>query len=239
MVLRASRHAVRHVTAAFAIMLAFAFVGSLAGFVLGRIRRPNPDFSNSDPYLVSLDIQNPAAFVPVAYIHNASYIGGLLGLTLGITWIIRKRAAHRRAAFPLPDAHELIISENEKTRFAVWPNGSSRCGGETAKRELKAFFESFSSHEFDSLRSLDFDFLTGLRVHTRASFASRDLESAEPNKLNRLRLFDTRLDRIDHRIHRALCFSFAGFLAEGFLDGFDEFDFVHIGKLGCFECWRH
>jgi len=91
------REAVRHTLVGFAITLIFAFSGSLSGCLLGLQRRANPDFSNWESYIVSLGIQDPAAFVHVGYIHNAGYIGGLLGLIVAIAWLMRRRSASRTA----------------------------------------------------------------------------------------------------------------------------------------------
>ncbi|MEI9896959.1 MAG: hypothetical protein WDN28_24645 [Chthoniobacter sp.] len=65
---------------------------------MGGPRGPNADFSNWDIYLTPLRIQDPASFVLVAYIHNASYLGGATGLVLAASWLGYRRFASHRAA---------------------------------------------------------------------------------------------------------------------------------------------
>jgi hypothetical protein len=119
---------------------------------------------------------------------------------------------------------QLKTPKNEKTRFALEPNGFSRCGGKSLHELLKGF----ASDKLNSLRSLDLNLFTGLGVHADAGLARRNSEGSKSNELNALGFFDTRFDAINHGIHRALSFSFVG--PEGFLDGGYEFDFVHWAK---------
>ena len=62
----------------FLIILSAALLASLAGYALGLLH--GRDFSNWEPLASSLGVVNVPGFVRVAYIHNASYLGGLVGL---------------------------------------------------------------------------------------------------------------------------------------------------------------
>ncbi|MEM6886069.1 MAG: hypothetical protein AAF571_13665 [Verrucomicrobiota bacterium] len=66
----------------FSIILLFAFIAGVIGYLLGA--RHTDDYSNWQDLCQSLGITDIPAFVHVAYIHNAGYIGGLTGLVLGI-----------------------------------------------------------------------------------------------------------------------------------------------------------
>jgi hypothetical protein len=139
-----------------------------------------------------------------------------------------------------PTGHHQIMPENEKTRFAQMAKRvfSVRGGNPRNDRSrLQRVFKRLTGNELDGLRSLDLDLLTSLRIDASAGFAGSNFESAETNKLNVLGLLDSDLDRIDHRVNRALGFCFAGFFAEGLLDGFDEFDFVHKKGNYCLRVW--
>jgi hypothetical protein len=86
--------------------------------------------------------------------------------------------------------------------------------------------ESFSGDEFDSLRGFDLDLRTRLRIHASAGLAVADLEGAKADELNGLGFFDSGLDAVDHGVDGALGVGLAGI--KGFLNGCDEFDFVHV-----------
>jgi hypothetical protein len=73
----------------FAIMFAIAFAGSLTGYVDGLYRIRDPNMSNWIAYRGELGIDDLPAFVRVAYIHNASYIGGLAGLVIALIYLWR------------------------------------------------------------------------------------------------------------------------------------------------------
>ena len=103
-------------------------------------------------------------------------------------------------------------------------NGFSRCGGKSLHEVLKGL----ASDKFDRLRSFDFYLLPGLGVYPGSSFAGRDFESAESDKLNDLGLFHACLNAINNGVQGALSVSFAG--SEGFLYGGNEFDFVHLDE---------
>jgi len=68
----------------FGIIFACAFIASLLGFGLGLLRGPNADYSAWQEFVESRGIVDLPGFVRVAYIHNASYLGGLIGLILAL-----------------------------------------------------------------------------------------------------------------------------------------------------------
>jgi hypothetical protein len=100
----------------------------------------------------------------------------------------------------------------------------------SAEGKLDGGLESFPSDEFHGLRGLDFDFLAGLRVHTRAGLAVGNLEGAEADQLNVLGFFDACFDGINDGVDGALGVGLAG--SEGFLNRGGEFDFVHVFFVG-------
>jgi hypothetical protein len=82
----------------FAIMVAVAFLGSFTGYLLGLRRINDPNMSNWTAYY-SMGVSDLKSFVRVAYIHNASYVGGLFGLLIALIWLWR---ASRRALSRTP-----------------------------------------------------------------------------------------------------------------------------------------
>lgn len=68
----------------FGIILGCAFMASLLGFGLGLLRGPNADYSAWQEFVEAHGIVDLPGFVRVAYIHNASYLGGLIGLILAL-----------------------------------------------------------------------------------------------------------------------------------------------------------
>jgi len=92
--------AIRRVIMAYGILLACALVGGSLGFLLGRARASDSDFSNWDGYLLPLKIAQPDRFVWVAYVHNGSYLGGLVGLIAGMIWLAWVK--RRKSKNPLP-----------------------------------------------------------------------------------------------------------------------------------------
>lgn len=83
--------AVRRVAVGFAIILCTGLAGGTAGWLLGRAH--DSDFSNWQSILEDHHVTDARAFVLVAYIHNASYLGAVAGLLIALGWF----AASRRA----------------------------------------------------------------------------------------------------------------------------------------------
>jgi hypothetical protein len=73
----------------FAVMFLIAVFGSIMGYTFGLIRGPNADYSNWMHFASRYGVENLPDFVRVAYIHNASYLGGLVGLVAALV-VLRK-----------------------------------------------------------------------------------------------------------------------------------------------------
>lgn len=70
--------AFRKTLAGFSIILVAAFAAAIVGFFLSLLH--STDYSDWQDACDRLRVTDIAAFVRVAYIHNAGYIGGLIGL---------------------------------------------------------------------------------------------------------------------------------------------------------------
>lgn len=81
--------ALRKSIRAFRIILLTAFVAAGIGFTLGELH--SGDYTTWTAMARDFDITDVPAFVTVAYIHNASYLGGLIGLILAILHLRRIR----------------------------------------------------------------------------------------------------------------------------------------------------
>ena len=74
----------------FWIILFCGFAGSTCGFGWGLLRGPNGDYSGWQGFGTMHGVVDLPSFVRVAYIHNASYLGGLLGLIVALIRIRRR-----------------------------------------------------------------------------------------------------------------------------------------------------
>ena len=84
----------------FAIIFASAFAAALVGLLLGLRLGPDSNLSNWQGFTTTRGIVNLPAFVRVAYIHNASYLGGLIGLMVALLYLRRQR--NKVAPVPVP-----------------------------------------------------------------------------------------------------------------------------------------
>ena len=73
----------------FAVVFISALIAGLAGYTYGIWRGPDADYSKWEPFISPFAIKDTYAFVRVAYIHDASYLGGLLGLIAAMVFIRR------------------------------------------------------------------------------------------------------------------------------------------------------
>jgi len=80
--------AFRHTVRGFLIIFASAFAAALIGYTLSLLH--GSDYSAWEDLASTLGILDLPSFVRVAYIHNASYLGGLMGLFAAII-CLRKR----------------------------------------------------------------------------------------------------------------------------------------------------
>jgi hypothetical protein len=98
--------AFRYSLRGFAIVFAVAFAASIVGYLLGVWH--SADYSAWQDFAFALRIVDLPSFVRVAYIHNASYLGGLIGLVAAIIYLWRLRSAElcagRSATLPRASA---------------------------------------------------------------------------------------------------------------------------------------
>jgi len=87
--------ALRHSLRGFLIVFAFALGASVAGYVLGVVHGSN--YSAWEDLASRLAVHDLPSFVRVAYIHNASYLGGLVGLVVAIIHLRRIKAPNPAA----------------------------------------------------------------------------------------------------------------------------------------------
>lgn len=77
-------YAYRQIAKGFAIVFACGFVFGLLGFGYGLWRGPNGDYLDWEFVTQHLGLTDIWSFVRVAYIHNASYLGGLVGFIVAL-----------------------------------------------------------------------------------------------------------------------------------------------------------
>jgi hypothetical protein len=78
--------AYRRIAAGFAVIFAAALLAGILGYLYGLWRGPNADYSAWQATLDHYRVTNAWPFMRVGYIHNAGYIGALVGLVL--TYIV-------------------------------------------------------------------------------------------------------------------------------------------------------
>jgi hypothetical protein len=76
------RMACRRIGAGFLIVFATAATAGILGYLYGLWRGPNADYSAWQPTLQYYRVTDVWPFMRVGYIHNAGYIGALVGLLL-------------------------------------------------------------------------------------------------------------------------------------------------------------
>lgn len=74
--------AIRRVVQSFLIIAAFALTAAMIGCLVGLQRRSHLDLAGWEEFAATRGVQDLPAFVRVAYIHNAGYIGALGGLLM-------------------------------------------------------------------------------------------------------------------------------------------------------------
>ena len=86
---RSGPEAFRCCACGFLIVMAFGFGAAIIGYVLGLLH--GSDYSAWESVASTLGILDLPRFVRVAYIHNASYLGGLVGLVTAIVFLHKQR----------------------------------------------------------------------------------------------------------------------------------------------------
>lgn len=69
------------------IIVLSAFLSAAVGFGYGLCRGPGADYTAWRTMLDYLHVQDQWSFIRVAYIHNASYLGGVLGFILALVCV--------------------------------------------------------------------------------------------------------------------------------------------------------
>lgn len=92
--------AYRQILSGFLCIFACGFFFGCLGYLYGLWRGPNADYSDWNWAFRHLHIVDQWPFVRVAYIHNAGYLGGLIGLVVALVSI---RPNKSTAASPNPE----------------------------------------------------------------------------------------------------------------------------------------
>ena len=88
--------AYRQIFTGFAIVFACGIFAGTGGYLYGVLRGPDSDYSAWLPICRRFEINDTWAFVRVAYIHNASYLGGLAGFIISLIVVRPKNSARPR-----------------------------------------------------------------------------------------------------------------------------------------------
>ena len=86
--------AFKQILVGFVVMGLAAIISGVIGYAYGLAYGPQADYSRWTLMLNRLQIEQPWAFVRVAYIHNASYLGGIVGLAGALLFIRPYRLSH-------------------------------------------------------------------------------------------------------------------------------------------------
>ena len=83
----------QHSARGFLIIFAFAFPAAFVGYGFSFLH--GSDYSAWEDLAASLGIRDLPSFVRVAYIHNGSYLGALVGLVAAIIYLRRLKTTER------------------------------------------------------------------------------------------------------------------------------------------------
>lgn len=81
------RVAVSKILTGFAIIFLTGIAFGIGGYLYGNLRGPEADYSAWNNVFDRFDVMDHWAFMRVAYIHNAGYLGGLVGLILSFIFL--------------------------------------------------------------------------------------------------------------------------------------------------------
>ncbi|MEC5126237.1 hypothetical protein VSU19_05720 [Verrucomicrobiales bacterium BCK34] len=77
---------------AFSLVFATTIVAGAIGYAWGLYRRTTGYSDGWRDWMGDLGVVDEASFMSVGYIHNASYMGGCVGMFLGILYLLRFRS---------------------------------------------------------------------------------------------------------------------------------------------------
>jgi hypothetical protein len=100
-------------------MLGCAFLAGVIGYMYGSINEITPVTPGIAASATLLGVTDIPAFVRVGYIHNAGYLGGLIGLIVAIITLRRKVHSH------LPSGRTPALAESHRARQRVIRAGRS------------------------------------------------------------------------------------------------------------------
>lgn len=85
------------------IMILTAVLFACAAYFIAPTVNEDPRMQHWEALLMPNDVIDSVAFVQVGYIHNASYLGGLVGLILALVWLRMSRGHFTQSADSAPD----------------------------------------------------------------------------------------------------------------------------------------
>jgi hypothetical protein len=88
-------HMKKELSYSYVIAFSVAFCFSITGIVLGYYVVNENNVSNYNHWLWS-GVKDPVQFVRVGYMHNASYIGGLVGMFTGLIFLTVKKYHYKK-----------------------------------------------------------------------------------------------------------------------------------------------
>lgn len=103
--------AYRQIRNGFVCIFAFGLLFGLSGYAYGLWRGQDADYSSWRSTIQFLKITDTWSFVRVAYIHNAGYFGGLVGLVVALVAI---RPDRKQSADPREPTN--ITAESDRTQ---------------------------------------------------------------------------------------------------------------------------
>ena len=89
----APKIALRKSLMGFGIMFMLAPLAGAVGYLLGWVWGPNADCSSWQHFASRYGVRDLPSFVRVAYIHNASYLGGFVGLVVALLLLRKQKPA--------------------------------------------------------------------------------------------------------------------------------------------------
>lgn len=79
---------------AFGVVFATSALVAFGGWFWGQWREKTGYAEGWTVWMDALGVQNEAAFMTVGYIHNASYLGGVMGIFLGVLYLKSHSTVH-------------------------------------------------------------------------------------------------------------------------------------------------